>query len=126
MGFVRFRMTPPIKDVAINPDEIFSLAPETMTPANDTQLFIDDTQRLLVLEPIDQVAEKLGPDFVRFAAASATIATLYVNRRLVTHVAPNPDVPNVCFVAGRGRKLAVKGSLDAVLAALAEPAKPVA
>lgn len=125
MGFVRFRMTPPIKDVAVNPDEIISIAPETMTPANDTQLFIDDTLRILVQEPIDQVAEKLGADFVRLQAASTTISTVYVNRRLITHVAPNPDVANVCFVAGRGRKLAVKGSLDAVLAALAAPG-PVA
>jgi hypothetical protein len=121
MSFVRFRVTATNTEVAVNPDEIVSIAPEANTPANDTQLYIDNMLRVVVDLPIDQVAQRLGPDFVRFDAASPTPFAVYVNRKLVTHVSPNPDVPTACFVAGRGRKQAVRGTLDAVLAILAAP-----
>ena len=121
MDFVRFRVIATNTDVAVNPDEIASIAPEPATPADDTQLFIDNMLRVVVSTPIDQVAQRLGADFVRFEAAAVAPFAVYVNRKLVTHVSPNPDVANACFIAGRGRKVAVRGSLDAVLAVLSVP-----
>ncbi len=118
MPFVEFETIQPYGKVVVNPDQIFSFAPEPQTPADDTELFADGERSILVAESIAQVSAKLGPDFRRFTAASTAPHEIYINRNLVLHLLPHPQVDGVCFVHGLNRRIAVVGTMDQVAQAL--------
>lgn len=114
MTFARFK-TPGGVDVAVRCEDIFAAVPDVATPADDTDLFWDSARSLLALEPLQQVGAKLGAAFVEMPAASTTLPSFFVNRRLVTAVIPHPQHADVCFLQGAVRRLATKGSFDEVM-----------
>lgn len=118
MPFIEFSTIQPYGRVAVNPRQIFSFAPESQTPGDDTELSTDGERTILVTESIVQVASKLGTNFRRFKAASVAGHDVYVNRDIVLHVLPHPQVANVCFIHGMKRRIAVSGGLDDVVQAL--------
>ena len=114
MAFVSFRTIAPYNEVLVNPAKIVAISPEPSTPDGESELLAEANRQIHVLENIDSVAGKLGANFVRLEAASTTIAAVYVNKRLVLQLLPHPQVANVVQVHGRGRQIAVKGTLQEV------------
>jgi hypothetical protein len=119
MPFVTFKTVEPYREVVVNSNEVFGVVPEPSTLQNDCELLADASRQILVLEPADQAAAKLGADFRQFEAASTSFSVAYVNRRLVLHILPHPQVKGVCLVHGRNRRMAVKGTLAEVSSKLA-------
>lgn len=118
MSLIEFDTIAPYGKVHVNPDEIFAFRPEDQTPENDTVLLGDATRSILVLAPTGDVAAKLGSEFRQLTTASRTPQPVYINRKRVMHVLPHPQVANVCFVHGLGRRIAVQGQLRDVVNAL--------
>lgn len=114
MAFVKFKTIPPYNEVMVNPAEIIAVTPEPTTPENDSELLVDGQRQILVLEAQDAAAQKLGPGFVRFDAASTSYTTVYVNKALVLHLLPHPQVANVVQIHGKVRRIPVKGTLEEV------------
>jgi hypothetical protein len=117
MTFVKFKV-PGGGEIAVRREDVFALAPDSSTVDDDTEIWWDGPREALALEPLAQVAQKLGPDFVAVPAASTTFQRYVVNRKLVTAIIPHPQVAGVCFLQGKSRRIAAKGSLDELLAAL--------
>lgn len=118
MPFVMFPTVAPAFEVAVNPAEVVAAAPDAQAPDDGTELLAAGTRQILVLESLENVVAKLGTDFRELPAASTTFATVYINRKLVLHVLPHPQVAGVCFVHARDRRIAVNGSLADVVEAL--------
>lgn len=107
----------PQGQTAINPDEVFCIVPEPQTPAADCEIQFD-VRQVVALHTADQAAGMLGGNLRRLEAASLDFDHVWVNPRRVTNVTPHPQVGGVCFVVGGARKIAVKGELQTVIAAM--------
>ena len=118
MSLIPFDTIAPYGTVHVNPHEIFAFRAEEQTPEDDTVLLADATQSNIVLAPVAAVAAKLGSEFRRLQTASKSPHPVYINRNRVLHVLPHPQVKDVCFVHGLGRRIAVRGALNAVVKAL--------
>lgn len=118
MSLIPFDTIAPYGTVHVNPNEIFAFRAEEQTPEDDTVLLADATQSILVLAPVAAVSAKLGSDFRQLQTASKSPQAVYVNSNRVLHVLSHPQVKEVCFVHGLGRRIAVKGALEDVVKAL--------
>lgn len=106
--------------VAVNPADVFCIVPEPQTPTEDCEIRYDAPKHVLALATADETADRFGADFRRLAAASLDFDHVWINPGRVTSVVPHPQVKAVCFVLSAGRKIAVKGELQAIVDALAE------
>ena len=118
MSLIAFDTIAPYEGVHVNSNEIFAFRTEEQTPEDDSVLLADATRSILVLAPVAAVSAKLGSEFRWLQTAAKSPQPVYVNRNRVLHVLPHPQVKDVCFVHGLGRRIAVKGSLDHVVNAL--------
>ncbi len=109
----------PLGPVAVNPEDVFCIVPEPQTPASDCEIRYDAPKHVLALATADATASQFAADFRRLRAASLDFDHVWINPRRVTSVVPHPQVGQVCFVLSAARKVAVKGDLQAVVAALA-------
>lgn len=119
MPLVKFPTIPPYNEVIVNSEEIIAAFPKTSTQEVDTELLADGPRQIVVLVQLDQVAQKLGAEFVRFDAASTSHSTVYVNKRMILHLLPHPQVPGVVQIHGNNRVIPVKGTLQDVAQKLA-------
>ncbi|PXA90774.1 hypothetical protein DMC25_06940 [Caulobacter sp. D4A] len=111
-------MNTPQGPVAVNSADVFCIVPEPQTPAADCEIRYDAPRSVLALHTADEAAARLDADLRRLAAASLDFDHVWINPARVTSVVPHPQVANVCFVVSAARKIAVKGELEAVVAAL--------
>lgn len=108
----------PAGPVAVNPGDVFCVAPEPQTPTQDCDIRYDSNRHVLATETADVVAGRFAADFRRLLAASLDVDHVWINPARVTSVIPHPQVAKVCFVVSAARRFAVKGDLESVVAAL--------
>lgn len=108
----------PLGPVAVNPADVFCIVPEPQTPAEDCEIRYDAPKHVLAIATADATAAKFDADFRRMTAASLDFDHVWINPMRVTSVVPHPQVDEVCFVVSAARKIAVKGTLEAIVAAL--------
>ena len=109
----------PSGPVAVNPADVFCIVPEPQTPDVDCEIRYDSPKQVLALATADATADRFKAGFKRLPAASLDFDHAWINPARVTSVVPHPQVANVCFVLSVARRIAVRGSLDAVVEALA-------